>query len=138
MIKFGFRMKPKRPIVARDVQMMCDMLGTMFGEGHKFGPEAITEGGIEWLKWPGKEEGKGYKTMRIGFASHGTWPHISGNRFQDEDVVLWDPERAPCAQICTVMKSFEGAPAWTREEMKRCAAAAADCLGVRIVKNGAY
>jgi hypothetical protein len=49
---------------------VCGLLKSLhetFGEGHKFEPESITEGGIVWRQWPGKrpDDRESYKSMRF-------------------------------------------------------------------------
>ncbi len=84
----------------------------------RLAPEGITEGGIEWTAWPGKEP-KMYKTIRLGVDGPVRWPWISGDEAVSEE---W--RRAPDETLLardkyyTFLKAFYGAPKWTREEVE--------------------
>jgi hypothetical protein len=49
----------------RNIATIIEVLTTLFGEGYEFRPEPISEGGIIMTNWPGKEEGRGFKTVRF-------------------------------------------------------------------------
>lgn len=92
-------------------------------------PEAVIEGGIRFLSSSHNFVGNNepYKSMRLGFGSicygtkgkePGTWPLIYG-----DEMTTWadslDILIGAGKELCTLLKSFSGAPAFTTAEMKR-------------------
>jgi hypothetical protein len=91
-------------------------LNAKFGQGHEFIPEAITEGGIEWARWPGKKAGM-YKTFRLHCHEHKypTLKERGGETTAEEHVAypLTGKKR-----MGTMVKAFGGAPVWTLKELR--------------------
>ena len=85
----GFVCKPR--VQPEDLERLCDALGNAFGPGwcFKLDRQLPVEGGVEWVDWPGKQDGM-YKTLRL------------------------DPTSG-----ATHLKAFHGAPVWTRSELKQ-------------------
>ena len=65
----GFEMRMTRDVTFGDIRRMCASLNATYAEGHEFEPEAISEGGIQWMMWPGKMP-RMYKTMRLHTQNH--------------------------------------------------------------------
>jgi len=100
--------------------MVINKLHLLFGEGYEFVLESIYEGGIEWVKWPGKQPGQ-YKTFR--FTESNYWPAIP-NIIDTEwfaevsKQVVWTRGKFPQNKMRTCLKAFDGAPAWTKREIE--------------------
>ena len=115
---------PKGVILTKGLIVdVIDQLHSKFGKDeYEFVPEAITEGGIEWRCWPGKPSEVGeddisqYKTIRFR-SNRGNWS------FVDAETVMSDWRQNPTiiyedsSCIYTVLKSQQGAPEWTVEEV---------------------
>lgn len=101
----------------KDIALLCKDLEQAFGDGYKFEPERICEGGILMKSWPGKTEGM-YKTMRIAFKNEGRWPWIKSNdpieEFLSGEKMLYPSKK----EVSTFLKAFHNAPPWTREELE--------------------
>jgi hypothetical protein len=109
------------------VQKVCEELGVVFGEGHRFTPEGITEGGILWEEWPGKQPND-YKSFRLYIKG---WPWVSGGKFPQDaldnrlEPVEHDSQASPwCPRVfVTYLKAFHGAPTWKAHEIGKFAEA---------------
>lgn len=125
----GARLRPTRDLTQRDLILMTDRLSEVFGSGWKFEPEAITEGGIIISQWPFKTPAM-YKTFRFSAYSDSVlwkeWPWVqidyrtewlaSNTVIFNRDPIYPKP-RVYRQWIGTCLKAFDGAPAWTREEL---------------------
>lgn len=117
----GFKVEVWKDFTAADFYNLCQLLQKSF-PGFIFEPEPITEGGIEFVSWPGKTE-KMYKTMRwhiyerVGRSVD--WPRINRGKTIEE----WKNNTSLVLAkegyiINTVLKTWDGAPRWTLEELK--------------------
>lgn len=131
--KHGFSLRPYRNMTKKDFVLFVDKLDEAFGEGWKFDLEPITEGGIIITEWPGKTEDM-YKSMR--FSHHcmnedlrNDWPIVRLADYREEwlqsdDIIFkQDPldsqPRTLNGCIGTNLKAFFGAPAWTKDELRK-------------------
>lgn len=128
----GFLMRPTRNVTRRDIILICDRLGEMFGAGWKFEPEPICEGGITITQWPGKT-GEMYKTMRF-LKSYGSeilrngwpwvdWPEYREEWLQSDEIIFKQDPALPKKRLLhewlrTFLKTREYAPHWTLKELK--------------------
>ncbi len=128
----GYRLKALRDITTHDFVKLCQLLKEQFANhdskvDHSFVPERITEGGILFIKYPGKSSGA-YKSMRLratmqekGYDVVRTvkWPMI-----QTDQLAIWSGEAEvktlypKGTQIQTFLKAFYEVPAWTRAELR--------------------
>lgn len=113
----GYSLKATKDITTHDISNLCINLEKAFGNGYKFEPEPITEGGIVFKNWPGKTDNM-YKTMRICFYYHGKWPWIN-----NDQITTWmnNPSiklLSKGTEIQTFLKSSNGAPQWNIDELK--------------------
>lgn len=120
-----FISKTKRQITKHDIYLLCLKLQEKLGAGYKIMPEAITEGGIEFVDYPNKKKDE-YKSMRMRSSCNGVgrrgWTQIPMD-FKLEDwknnndslYTLFEGEKK--LQISTFLKAFHGAPVWTKEEL---------------------
>jgi hypothetical protein len=128
----GFLMRPTRNVTRRDIILICDRLGEMFGTGWKFEPEQISEGGITITRWPGKTD-EMYKSMRFKTTYpseilRNDWPSIRLPDYREEwlqsdDIIFKQDPTLPKKRsleewLCTFLKTREGAPLWTLKELK--------------------
>jgi len=135
---------------------VCTQLEKSFGEGYSFVPEAITEGGILMLSWPGCTKGQ-YKSIRFHrYRGTGSWPwlaHASDlikNRHSwatKDAVIIWSADTGPYANgrksqrlvLQTYLKAMYGAPCWTKAEVRKLADAFESegftCTRVKSVKQ---
>lgn len=132
--------KLDRPYTTRDIAQLCDAIGAKTDNTIKVRPEPITEGGLEFVDWPGKTE-RMFKTMRFCVlkGDYG-WPRITEDTYEKwknpaiPEEVLFTPgeERTPtssvlraprhkkrkaCIEITFVLKAFHGAPCFTPSEI---------------------
>jgi hypothetical protein len=108
---------------------MCELLekeyNKAFGGEYSFRPEPISDGGIVFKSWPGKNPEQ-YKTLRLH--THG-FPWITEETFQEwktcdeaKELLFLDTYnyqrigRKPPPQQ-TTLKAFRGAPKWKVEEL---------------------
>ena len=105
--------KATRNVTKSDLILACTILGGF--------PEAMSDGGIRFLPHYGTNlsVGQPYKSMRLGFGCVGAprkWPFIKGDEMtswvNSLDVLIHTGET-----ISTTLKSFEGAPEFTKDEM---------------------
>lgn len=125
----GPTIKVTNYITRMDFVELCRNLTKEFGEGHKFIPEAITEGGIRWETWPGDDmNSRTYKSMRIRvnnyYGSNGVvckWPNITTSTvmsdWESDDTILIRPSKTK--RLDTFLKAYRGAPVWTLEELRK-------------------
>ncbi len=131
---YGFRMRMGRDVTFGDMRRTCRSLNAMFGPGHEFVPEAITEGGIEWISWPGKTAGM-YKTLRLHCAEH-DYPTLyepGGVDVADEHVAYLLAKEKSARRMRTVLKALEGEPVWTLKELRVFAVALEREAGLRAI-----
>ena len=104
--------------IFEDVVKTCAKLEELM-PGCKFAPEAIREGGIEMIDWPGKT--KGYKSIRLGIEN---WPWLTDGTPNVSGVKLEQRyKNLPEGQFATYLKAFDGAPGWKKDEIdtvRRC------------------
>jgi hypothetical protein len=102
-------------LTTKTIVEICQDLETHFGEGYRFRPEAVSEGGIIWDDFPGKT-GNMYKTCRFGIYQP-KWPWITPTTFQEwqdtEDKQICNMKNNHC-----FLKAFDNAPAWTMREVE--------------------
>jgi hypothetical protein len=82
---------------------------------YEFKPEPISEGGIVFSNFPGYGDGK-YKSMRIFISQYGEYGIIGDDvmdKWKNNNKILCDKGET----IDTFLKSFDGAPLWTIEEL---------------------
>lgn len=137
----GYNLKVTRSITTHDLMHLCDRLQAVFsakfGGEYVFQPEPISDGGVEWIQWPGKA-GEQYKTMRIRFQQYCWVPQdVEELRAQDPVIIhqlyhkirltnatreqyLQQPDSFTIERsqkLSTFLKAFEGAPQWTTAEL---------------------
>lgn len=114
------------------------------GPGYVLDLEPITEGGIIFRSWPGKDPEKNkkqYKTIRFNCADR-KWPMIEPdvtlrdwNLPGERDVVVYPSEVYGVGQmIHTFLKAYYGAPCWTLKELNALSAVLRD-HGLFLVKG---
>lgn len=81
-------------VTTRHIAQIIDKLHALFGDGFKFEPERITEGGIEWVDWPDKHA-QHYKSFRLGFIYK--WPFVSS----PVDIKEWESKATPIFSMHT-------------------------------------
>lgn len=142
----GLVLKTTQPVTKNDIITLCNLLNERdeYKDMCTFEPEPITEGGIVYrfnVKSP--EQQRWYKSVRFNCISGlkngfrqgkwyvGKWYDVDVNVMEEwnlsKDIVY--PERE---KFWTFLKSFEGAPAFTQQELKiweECLA----CIGVQKV-----
>ena len=104
--------KATKIIYKKDIIELCNLLSNSdyFKDICHFVPEPVFGGGIRFKY---KEKEKLYKTMRLG-VSHFPFmdDNVMDNWKNSKDIVLQENEK-----IKTYLKSFDGAPAFTIEEI---------------------
>jgi hypothetical protein len=115
-----------RAFTTHDAASICLEFAQRLGPGHVIIPEAIREGGLLWLEWPGKQAGQ-YKTARFavgGPMGNWQWPRIQhpdrADRVQDwlaAPPVAISPEYG-VESGAFFLKAFYGAPVWTLAELQ--------------------
>lgn len=119
--------RPTRPITGQILLDTCHALEKAFNTKHntdvyKFEPERISEGGIEWINWPGKTT-EMYKTMRIYFSDY---PWV--DKIEQDPLIVIDQRgsrpygpatchRKESPWMGTYLKAFHSAPKWTADEL---------------------
>lgn len=131
----GPSFKATGSITSKTIVSLIDALKRAFGEDYDFAPEAITEGGIVFTRWPNKEP-RHYKTLRFRVEhTFGRWPTIIRDRDNQieswrnsEERVIWKSttddalnrkrprETQPSGG--TFLKALLGAPCWTPQELE--------------------
>ena len=126
------------PPTFQTIRRIIDRLHAKFGPGYRFAPEAILEGGIQWMTWPRKPAGiTQFKTMRICFDN---WPTL-----REESREPCDPDHSTrplvfrgysdTSRVVTFLKAFDGAPLWTLEEVEKFTCAIEEEFGTRRIKR---
>lgn len=113
-------------VTTKDIVDVCRHIEKTLGVGYMCLPEAITEGGIMIVTWPGLSqrnirEGT-LKTLRFRFLLHsdaGKWPCLNPLSVRDEwssspPKVIWES----IADGDTIIKALGDAPAWTVSELQ--------------------
>jgi hypothetical protein len=118
----GFRIKTPSDITSKMMVSIIDQLHVTFGPGYSFAPEAISEGGILFTDWPGRQEGE-YKTLRIQlFKSAIAWPYISDTTLTEWraglETIIFLKGFNKYLEGRTFLKAFHGAPCWTLAELR--------------------
>ena len=130
----GFNFKPITSVTKSDLIHLTVCLGEVFGEGWKFEPEAITEGGIVVEDWPGKTPLM-YKSMRFHYGvsarSKWRWPSVPDEHrleWEHSNEVVWHAlSKHPRKDWCnTWIKAFHYAPPWTVGELRKVAGVLAE------------
>lgn len=104
--------KATKIIYKKDIVELCNLLSNSdyFKDICRFVPEPVYGGGIKFVY---KENGKLFKTVRLGIRY---FPFMDDNVMDNwknsKDIVLEKDKR-----IKTSLKSFDGAPAFTIEEI---------------------
>lgn len=133
----GLRLKTERIVTKNDIVTLCMLLSgkDIYTNVCEFRPEGITEGGIVFKF---KEENPGkqwYKTVRFsGGMDRMKWAWIHSDVISEwtdnSDIVFKKNE-----EFGTFLKSFNGAPLFTIDELKLWE----DCFNkIGIVKVGKY
>jgi hypothetical protein len=131
---FGYHLKLNQDVTFGCIRRVCASLNVAFGPGHEFVPEAITEGGIKWVNWPGKTEGM-YKTMRFQTEVN-AYPAMhdpDGTNVADEYVAY--PKVSKVTKLATVLKAFGDAPMWTMKELRVFAASLESEAGLKAMPS---
>jgi hypothetical protein len=98
-----------------DVLKACGAAKAALGEGYVVLPEPISEGGMVFYRYPGYHE-SGCKTIR--FSSARDFPWISNPEdFKRLKDTRFELARWGRGKVSTFIKSFEGAPGFTRSEL---------------------
>ena len=127
-----------RSVTFQQLQDSCVSAQAELGDGYVLQPEAITEGGICFVDWPGKR-GDGYKTVRF-INLGGPWPELrDGEVFGSVEYIAktatstFGPERGN--SLYTLLKAFYGAPVFTTTELQAVMSSLASCYeGCKIVR----
>jgi hypothetical protein len=143
----GFKLTVHAALTKHDIVRLCRALEAQFGPEHSFRPEPISDGFIQWTRWPGCDDADyGYKCMRLHkspmrptqihrrsarameqfvckYKAHSEykWPWVGTDVMEAWDN---DAEHAlPVGEYTTFLKAFDAAFGWTVEELlvfKRC------------------
>lgn len=116
----------------RQIQQACAEANERLGSDYVLELEAIKEGGVKFVAWPGKKPGQ-YKSIRIYFG-YGKWPWITNGEAAEEDR---DRELGPDTRnrLGVFLKAFYGASAFSRVEVVAVAEALQSCYpGSRLVR----
>lgn len=113
------------PITTKTIVDLVHGLRERFGEGYEFNLEPITEGGIEMIHWPDKQEHEVgmLKTFRFHIHYGGEWPQITRDHLRQwekygYETVIWKaPSLKKPLKGNLYFKAFHGAPPWTLEEI---------------------
>lgn len=124
----------KESITSHGIINIINKLHEIFGNEYIFEPEPISEGGIVFKEWPGKQKTH-YKSFRLR-CNNGKWPHINENVIKEwtekESFVIWHGEGTKI-NLGSYLKAFYGAPKWTKDEIYKFTVALAE--GGIILKN---
>lgn len=132
----GLTLKTEKIITKKDIIYMCNLLNSKdeYVNLCTFEPECITEGGIVF-KFNDKTNDKWYKTVRLCvYAGKGKWYWVNENVMaewsENNDVIFYNNKK-----FTIVLKSFNGAPLFTLEELKLWE----DCFNqIGIIRVGKY
>ena len=134
----GYTLKTERNITKNDIITMCKLLSSRdeYSNLCKFQPEGITEGGI-LFKFKEGFDNRWYKTVRLCVyraESRGNWPWINENvmtEWIDSNDIIFNINN----KFTIFLKSFNGAPLFTIEELKIWE----DCFNqIGIIRVGKY
>jgi len=132
----GLNFKTERIITKNDIINLCNLLNNKdeYSSLCEFKPEGITEGGILY-KFKNEHDKKFYKSVRLGICNNiGKWCWINENvmtEWLDNDDIIFNKN----VKFTTFLKSFNGAPLFTIEELKLWE----QCFNqIGIVKVGKY
>lgn len=117
----GLTFKTEKVITKNDIINLCKLLNNReeYVNICEFKPEGITEGGIVF-KFKNSLNEKWYKSVRLHvYAGNikGKWYWINEdvmNEWNQNDDIIFDINK----KFTTVLKSFNGAPVFTLEELK--------------------
>ena len=114
---YGPDIELHEPLTKDGMVKLCRSLETRFGDGNVFKPDAIGNGFIHWVSWPGKTEDPAYKCIRqCPRDTDNEWPWVNQDAMTswvgNQEVAL-EPGRYD-----TVLKAFFDAPAWTADELR--------------------
>ena len=138
----GFKLTVHAALTKHDIVRLCRALEAQFGPEHSFRPEPISDGFIQWTRWPGCDDADyGYKCMRLHKSPmRPTQIHRRSARAMEQfvckykahseymwlwvDVMeAWENDVVPVGEYTTFLKAFDAAFGWTVEELlafKRC------------------
>lgn len=106
----GFKLKTVFHITKGDLVRLCNLLNEKYSGECQFEPEPICEGGVVF-KFPNPDW---YKSLRLGIKNY---PWVSENVMSEwadsAEILLWSMD-----EIDTYLKAFNGAPAFTIDELK--------------------
>jgi hypothetical protein len=128
-----------RSATFQQIKGACTSAQEMLGDGYVLQPEAITEGGICFVEWPGKRRGE-FKTVRFITLGGSRWPNILNGEVSGTDEYVagvaedtFGPDRDN--KIATLLKAFHGAPVFTTTELWAVMSSLALCYeGCRIMR----
>ena len=92
------------------------------GEGYRLEPEPISEGGVQFIAWPGKVGDKPYKSVR--FCGLRNWPLLTSDFCDDTTIHLESSQ----GSLGFFLKAFYDAPPFTVRELTAVTAAIASCF----------
>lgn len=134
----GLTLKTEKIITKDDIITMCKLLDTKeeYSNLCEFQPEGITEGGI-LFKFKDNLDNKWYKSVRLCVShgvSNGKWYWINNTYLSEwtgNNDIIFDKNN----KFTLFLKSFNGAPLFTLEELKIWE----ECFNqIGIVKVGKY
>ena len=133
----GITLKTERIITKDDIITMCKLLNSKYEyyDLCEFQPEGITEGGI-LFKFKDNLDNKWYKSVRLSISSanKGKWYCVDDNylpEWSGNNDIIFDKNK----KFTLFLKSFNGAPLFTLEELKLWE----ECFNqIGIVKVGKY
>ena len=134
----GLTLKTERIITKDDIITMCKLLDSKdeYSNLCEFQPEGITEGGI-LFKFKDNLDNKWYKSVRLCIGhrvSKGKWYWINENYLSEwtgNNDIIFDKNN----KFTLFLKSFNGAPLFTLEELKIWE----ECFNqIGIIKIGKY
>lgn len=112
---YGPKFRSVKAITKADIVTLCNRLNSMHVNTCTFEPEGIAEGGIVYRF---TNNATWYKSIRLRLHdnnANGIWPLIKGDemiQWQDCDDMILEENRT----LSTFLKSFNGAPPFTKHE----------------------
>lgn len=112
----GIEFKTTKVITKNDIVVMCELLHEKFPEC-SFKPEPTSEGGIQYIF---KNNKAWYKTVRFCVhydSSQGNWTWVNDNvmsEWKNNDDMIFPNNN----KFSTYLKSFQGAPIFTIQELQ--------------------
>lgn len=134
----GLNLKTERIITKAHIITLCELLNKeeQYSNLCEFQPEGITEGGI-LFKFKDNLDNKWYKSVRLcvnSSGSNGKWYWVDDNYLSEwtgNNDIIFDKNN----KFTLVLKSFNGAPLFTLEELKIWE----ECFNkIGIIKVGKY